>query len=73
MKHEHHPFENQIFNHFRTEEIKIHESIHKLVQYNYKVIDLQNQVIDKTNIDDLDKRTSFDYKRTPKRPYEKTH
>lgn len=73
MKHEHHPFENQIFNHFREEEKKIHESIKTLVKYNYKIIDLENQIIDKHNLNRLDKRFSFNYKRTPKRPYEKTY
>ena len=72
MKHEHNAFENQIFNHFREKVKEINTAIELLVKHNYKVIDLENQLIDKSNILKLEKRYSFDYKRTPKRPYEKT-
>lgn len=44
-----------------------------LVKYNYKIIDLENQIIDKHNIKNREKRHSFNYNRTPKRPYEKTY
>ena len=71
--HDHHPFENSIFNHFREEEAKIHFCIETLTSYKYKVIDLENQIIDEHNVDKLDKRYSFNYKRVPKRSYEETH
>ena len=32
----------------------------------------ENQIIDKDNIQNIEKRFSFDYKRTPKTSYEKT-
>ena len=72
MKHDHNAFENQIFNHFRESVKAINDAIELLVKHSYKVIDLENQLIDKSNIKNLEKRYSFDYKRTPKRPYEKT-
>ncbi len=72
MKHEHNAFENQIFNHFREKVKAINDAIELLIEHNYKVIDLENQIIDKTNIKNLEKRFSFNYKRTPKKSYEKT-
>ena len=72
MKHVHDAFENQIFNHFREKVKAINDAIELLIEHNYKVIDLENQIIDKTNIKNLEKRFSFDYKRTPKKSYEKT-
>ena len=72
MKHNHNAFENQIFNHFREKVKAINDSIELLIEHNYKIIDLENQIIDKDNIHNIEKRFSFDYKRTPKRTYEKT-
>jgi len=72
MKHNHNAFENQIFNHFREKVKAINNAIELLVEHNYKIIDLENQIIDKDNIENIEKRFSFDYKRKPKRPYEKT-
>ena len=56
MKHEHNAFENQIFNHFREKVKAINDAIELLIEHNYKVIDLENQIIE----------------RTPKKSYEKT-
>jgi hypothetical protein len=72
MKHEHNAFENQIFDHFREKVKAINNAIELLIEHKYKVIDLENQIIDKNNIKNLEKRYSFNYKRTPKKPYEKT-
>lgn len=41
---------NEIFESYRDEEMKIHNAIRLLVSYRYKVIDLENQLIDATNI-----------------------
>jgi len=72
MKHNHNAFENQIFNHFREKVKAINDAIELLIEHNYKIIDLENQIIDKDNIQNIEKRFSFDYKRTPKTTYEKT-
>ena len=66
MKHNHNAFENQIFNHFREKVKSINSAIELLVEHNYKIIDLENQIIDKDNMQNIEKRFSFDYKRTPK-------
>ena len=73
MNHNHNAFENQIFNHFREKVKEINAAIELLVEHNYKIIDLENQIIDKNNIQNIEKRFSFDYKRTPKTNYEKTY
>ena len=72
MYKENNAFENQIFDHYRQQAKKINKAIELLIEHNYKVIDLENQIIDKTNIKNLEKRFSFNYKRTPKKSYEKT-
>jgi len=64
-KHDHHPFENQIFSHFREEAKKIPEAIKLLAKQGHTVIDLEGQVITKWNINDEEK-PSIDYNRTPK-------
>jgi len=64
-KHDHHPFENQIFSHFREQAKNINESISLLAKQGYTVIDLEGQVITKWNIDD-EKKSSINYNRTPK-------
>ena len=72
MKHNHNAFENQIFNHFREKVKALHNAMELLIEHNYKIIDLENQIIDKHNLKNIEKRFSFDYKRTPKRTYENT-
>jgi hypothetical protein len=42
---------NQIFESYREEVHKIDEAMRLLVKYKYKIIDLENQLIDHTNID----------------------
>jgi len=64
-KHDHHPFENQIFNHFREEVKKIDQSIKLLTKQGYKIIDLEGQVITKWNVND-DQKPNIDYNRAPK-------
>jgi hypothetical protein len=64
-KHEHHPFENQIFNHFRTEAKKINDAITLVAKHGYTVIDLEGQIITKWNIDDKNKPNT-NYNRAPK-------
>jgi len=62
------PIENETFNHYRiTEEVKkIKKAIHTLIKYKFQVIDLENQIIDESNINDIELRKSFTYNRTPK-------
>ncbi len=67
MAHIPNAFENQIFNHFREKVKAINDAIELLIEHNYKVIDLENQITDKTNIKNLGKRFNFNYKRTPKK------
>jgi len=64
-RHDHHPFENQIFSHFREQAKNINVAISLLTKQGYTVIDLEGQVITKWNIDDK-KKPSVDYKRAPK-------
>jgi hypothetical protein len=47
---DHHPFENQIFNHYRKTAKEINEAIKLLVEHNYRVIDHQGKWITKENI-----------------------
>ena len=70
-KHNHQPFENQIFHHFREQVKQIDKCIRFLVKHGYVVKDLEDRIIDKWNVDEIDK-PYISYKRTPKRPYEKT-
>ena len=57
------PIENETFNHFRSKVEEVKKAIETLVSYNFKVIDMENQIIDKTNIKDLEMRNSFTYHR----------
>ena len=66
-KHEHDPFENQIFGHFRKEAKKVNGAIKLLARQGYTVIDLEGQIITKWNIDD-EERPNISYKRAPKLP-----
>lgn len=50
MYKEHNAFENQIFDHYRQEAKKINKAIELLVKYNYTVLDLQGQIINKETI-----------------------
>ena len=45
-----HPFENQIFNHFREQAKEINEAIVLLTEHNYTVIDHKGKWITKENI-----------------------
>ena len=47
---DHHPFENQIFNHYREQAKEINKAIELLVEHNYRVIDLEGKWITKENI-----------------------
>jgi hypothetical protein len=64
-KHDHHPFENQIFSHFREQAKSINVAINLLAKQGYTIIDLEGQVITKWNVND-EQRSSIDYKRAPK-------
>ena len=73
-------YEKQIQHKYETNIMSINKKVQQileakqlLVKYNYKIIDLENQIIDKHNIKDKAKRHSFNYNRTPKRLYEKTY
>ena len=67
MKHDHHPFENQIFSHFREQAKEINRSIYLLAKQGYTVIDLEGQVITKWNIEEEEK-PNVNYNRAPKLP-----
>ena len=47
MKHEHHPFENQIFAHYRERAKAITDAIELLKEHNYTIIDLGGNWIQK--------------------------
>ena len=51
MAHEPNAFENEIFNHYRTQAKTINNAIELLVKHNYTVIDLQGKIINKDTID----------------------
>ena len=55
---------NQIFESYREEVQKIDEAMRLLVKYKYKIIDLENQLIDSSNIDRHTERVR--YNRVPK-------
>lgn len=55
---------NEIFESYREEVHKIDEAMRLLVRYKYKIIDLENQLIDHTNIDRHRERVR--YNRVPK-------
>ncbi len=41
---------NETFESYREEVKKIHDAIRLLIKYKYRIIDLENQLIDETNI-----------------------
>lgn len=47
MPKDHHPFENQIFDHYRKEAKKLNDAIQLLVELNYTVIDHSGNWINK--------------------------
>ena len=47
---DHHPFEIQIFHHYREQAKEINKAIELLVEHNYRVIDLEGKWITKENI-----------------------
>jgi hypothetical protein len=55
MAHEPNAFENQIFDHYRTQAKEINKGIELLVNHNYTVIDLQGKIINKDTINLQDK------------------
>ena len=65
--HDHLPFENQIFSHFREQAKEINKAIKLLAKQGYTVIDLEGQVITKWNVDD-EKKPNVNYNRAPKLP-----
>ena len=58
---------NETFESYREEVRKIHSAMRLLVSYRYKIIDLENQLIDHTNIGRPNERVkSTYYKYIPK-------
>ena len=55
---------NEIFESYREEVHRIDEAMRLLVKYKYKIIDLENQLIDSSNIDRHTERVR--YNRVPK-------
>ena len=55
---------NETFESYREEVNRIHAAMRLLVKYKYKIIDLENQLIDSTNIDRHTERVR--YNRVPK-------
>jgi|TARA_S200002703_G_scaffold151613_1_gene151211 hypothetical protein len=55
---------NETFESYREEANRIHDAMRLLVKYRFKIIDLENQLIDHTNIDRPIERVS--YSRVPK-------
>mgnify|MGYP003115860473 CR=1 FL=1 len=45
------PIHNEIFDSYRLEVNEIRKAINLLVEHKYKIIDLENRIIDSTNID----------------------
>tara|TARA_R100000655_G_scaffold96369_1_gene138793 strand:+ start:307 stop:510 length:204 start_codon:yes stop_codon:yes gene_type:complete len=56
--------DNEIFESYRQEVYRIDEAMRLLVSYKYKIIDLENQLIDSSNIDRHTERVR--YNRVPK-------
>lgn len=48
MKHNHHPFENQIFEHYRDQVKKIESAIKLLRFHGYTIIDLEGKILVKS-------------------------
>lgn len=48
MKHNHHPFENQIFDHYRDQVKKIKSAIELLKFHGYTIIDLEGKILVKS-------------------------
>jgi len=48
MKHNHHPFENQIFDHYRDQVKKIKSAIELLRFHGYTIIDLEGKILVKS-------------------------
>tara|TARA_R110000796_G_scaffold21599_2_gene63560 strand:+ start:569 stop:733 length:165 start_codon:yes stop_codon:yes gene_type:complete len=44
---DHHPFENQIFHHYREKAKALNDAIELLIENNYTVIDLEGKWINK--------------------------
>tara|TARA_R100001086_G_scaffold241349_1_gene168184 strand:+ start:131 stop:343 length:213 start_codon:yes stop_codon:yes gene_type:complete len=59
---------NETFESYREEANRIHDAMRLLVKYKYKIIDLENQLIDHTNIDRPIERVkgNASYSRVPK-------
>lgn len=55
---------NETFESYREEVHKIDKAMRLLVKYKYKIIDLENQLIDSSNIDRHTERVR--YNRVPK-------
>tara|TARA_R100000995_G_scaffold2826_1_gene1753 strand:- start:1618 stop:1827 length:210 start_codon:yes stop_codon:yes gene_type:complete len=60
------PIHNEIFESYRQQVKKIDKAMRLLVTHGYKIIDLENQLIHRDNIDCESKRC-FTYNRTPKK------
>jgi hypothetical protein len=50
MAHTPHPFENQIFDHYRQKAKEINEAIELLIEHNYTVVNLEGQILNKETI-----------------------
>ena len=55
MKHEHNAFENQIFHSYREKAKQINRAIELLLEHNYIIVDLESQILHKSN----EKKTPF--------------
>ena len=55
MKHNHHPFENQIFEHYRDQVKKIKSAIELLRFHGYTIIDLEGKILVKAYEEKKDK------------------
>ena len=64
---------NETFESYREEVRKIHSAMRLLVKYKYRIIDLENQLIDHTNIDRPIERVSYSRVPRHKRVYLKTN
>ena len=60
---------NETFESYREEANRIQDAMRLLVKYRYKIIDLENQLIDHTNIDRPIERVSYSRVAKHKRVY----
>lgn len=61
--------DNEIFESYRQEVHRIDDAMRLLVSYKYKIIDLENQLIDSSNIDKHTERVRYNRVSKHKRVY----